>query len=235
MKRILKKMNIGVVLAIVLLLATTAYVIISGIVFNSRKDNIRDFLQQFVNDCCETNIGSADDMYDKQKDLISKYFSDYDLSENERGDMVTAGNYFDELDGRKENVTEFNGGRKTEPGEITACEAVIKNISVEKLGMNCAKVTVQVGFTATVKGVAFVYSLCGVPYSDFCDYNKEYTDPVFEISQSANMIYYLSPSGSSWKIDGIKCNNSSYSNTPKLVGGKAADIYPDEKEGGSYE
>ncbi len=222
MKKVIRKMNIGVLIGLVLFLATVVYVIVGNIVAESKKDDIKAFINEFSDECCQANIGNTEEVADRHKAVIGKYFSGYEPSYNYQPEYVCAKNISEMYE--TGDVLSYRS-ESSPKNEITDCKAKIRAITVDKLGIDCAKVQADFEMTMTIKGTDAVFSASGYPCRDRCEISGTYEDPVFSAVCTYSYIYYLSPSGDSWKIDMILPGNlSSYSFRTELISGKQIDV-----------
>lgn len=214
MKKFIRKMNIGVLLAAVLLVGTAAFVIITDVMFSSRKDKLEEFVRQYIDDTCEASVGSADKIREKCADLVDRYFTDYEPSENIYDRSVCSANFLEEFDYVREHIDSGDFIENTE------CRADIRNVSIEKLGVDCAKVTVKGAVKVTFKGTQSVLAVGALPDTAMCAEKDEYIDPEFELSSGFTYEFYISPDGDSWKIDYARDVTDMPNLSSRLVSGK---------------
>lgn len=227
MKKLMKKVNLGILIAAVLTVATAAYVIITDISFSSKESELKAFITRYIDDCSKANIGSSKQVLDNQKDVIAEYFSDYEGTYEGRDSYDTMNTK--ELSEILQSLCTDDGDR--ELGSVTDCKASIGNVECEKYGMNCAKLTVDVTMTITAKGAQAVVCECGVPGYVECR-AKNGEEPVYETTVPAKYIFILSPSGSSWLIDSVRAIEDSPRSTVRVISGGISPDSPEAYYGG---
>lgn len=201
MKKIAKKMNLGILLAAILMLGTIAYIIISSIVIRSKKDELKTFIGGYIDECCQANIGNASEMIDKQKELVNKYFAENEVqnvmhSDDDMNIMNDAEEMLNTLSAEAEDLAETYG-------EVIEYKAEIKDIEVEKKGLNCAELKVEVKTVLSVKGTDVLICESGLPHRVTCSASAG-KDSTYNVTIESSFRYILSPDGSSWKIDSVR-------------------------------
>ena len=73
--KLLKKINLGVLIAVVLVIATMCYIGINSLMFEASKDDIQKFVKDFISESASTNKGTFEDILAAQNDLSDKYFA----------------------------------------------------------------------------------------------------------------------------------------------------------------
>ena len=200
--KLLKKINLGVLIAIVLVIATMCYIGINSLMFEASKDDIQKFVKDFISESASTNKGSFEDILAAQNDLSDKYFAAEPAAAGSGmryTNNINASNFKSNFEKLHNNMTnsKTNSG-SVYWGTIRSCQAVVLSTQIKKLGLNSAAVLVNYSISMQDSGGSVIYSAAGSP-----QYRDGKTDSFSE--NTTDMPYYcyifLSKYAGSWKID----------------------------------
>ena len=204
MFKLLKKINLGVLIAIFLVLATIGYIGITSLMFEMSRDDIQKFVKDFISESASTNQGTFEDILAAQNDLIEKYFA-ADPAAAGNGmrytNNINASNFksnFEELHNNMTNSKTNSGSVYW--GTIRSCQAYVSSVQVRKLGLHSAAVLVNYSMALQDSGGTIIYSAAGSAQSRIGETERIGEDT---IEKPYYCYIYLSKYSGSWKIDRV--------------------------------
>ena len=206
MFKLLKKINLGVLIAIFLVLATIGYIGITSLMFEMSRDDIQKFVKDFISESASTNQGTFEDILAAQNDLIEKYFAADPAAAGNgmryaRG-FINASNLKSNFESMHENMTKNKtaADRSVYRGTIRSCQAYVSSVQVRKLGLHSAAVLVNYSMALQDSGGTIIYSAAGSAQSRIGETERIGEDT---IEKPYYCYIYLSKYSGSWKIDRV--------------------------------
>lgn len=194
MKKFLKTVNRGVILAILVMICTAVYVSVENARFRSEKSEIEQTARQYLEEVREINLAAPGDREKMTRELLEKNW----ISTEQNGyygfdkrDMVWY------LEYQAENS-------KSEP-EITDYTALVKDLTVSQNGPGGAKVEADYSASLEMSEETPGYPIYGIGasegYFDSSAPSQDGTGYVQNTEGRLEMI--LKQSEGQWKISGI--------------------------------
>lgn len=135
MKRFLKRMNRGLVLAAVLLAGLIVYIMIDSAAFKSSVPEIQEQVETYLEAVKTVNLEEPSRKTDDAKMLLEQYWCGVESMMTDMGSAMTKSGGLDYL-----NMLEEQGGDYT---RLTGYKDMIGEVKVSKNGPGCAKATVN--------------------------------------------------------------------------------------------
>lgn len=204
MKGRLKKLNRGIILAIILLIGLTIYIMIDNHNFKSEKSEIENVVEDYVNALNAFNITpedqraldvkltqqQSDEIYKNGKTILDKYWVEGKTPVNTSFDF-----YFVKSDMRRMLQSWID----TKQGYVTDYKLDIKSSSISKNGPNAAIMFLDVSVKATGAGEQTIFGLDGQEWLSFSD---EVDTNLKSTKAEGNYDIYLKRTSDGWKIEG---------------------------------
>lgn len=220
MKRRLKKINRGLVLAAVLIVGLIIYICIDNHNFKTEKPQIESNISGFVNGLAEFNVTpekyrelgktySADDAEKLRKDF-SGYVEEYWVSSDDFNDPY-------EFIVKKNDMKALINQKLDSPmGYITEFEAQLRNCKISKDGPNAAIAECEIkvickGTSESGMLLPTEYFFPGGMYGD-----SEQTEELYNISADEACTVYLERTSDGWKITGCEGYLMGYQSYPAV-------------------
>ncbi len=205
MKSKLKKLNRGVILAVVLLVGLVIYIVADNQMFKSEKPEIEQLVSDYVGEIAEINVAPeeyqvAGKAYTKEDsenriedytNIIDKYWTTVDESDN----LLTWYSYKAEVKNAMEYLLS-----SPDNGYITSCTADVTDCKINKDGPNSAVMTCTVRFIFTGTESCALIGSGGIDYS--YSYNDANLDNMRKCSVEQDCKFMLQRTSDGWKIGG---------------------------------
>ena len=194
MKKFLKTVNRGVILAVFAAACVAVYVGVETARFRSEKPEIEQMVEQYLEEVRKINLAAPEEREQKTRELLEKSWTGTDQNGYrgfEKSDMLWY------LDQQTENI-----GR--EPAVIYYT-ALVKNLTVLQNGPGGARALADYSASLEMSAEDPVYPVYGIGASDGC-----YTSCVQASDETGtvqnmecSLEFYLEHTQGQWKISGI--------------------------------
>lgn len=203
LKKNLKKINRGIVLAVILIIGVAIYVIIDNYKFNSEKSEVKDVVTGFISEMGKPSVLSeeyrgeknipdevSEQMTKEWNAVLDKYWvskeqnNSYSYNEDKTSMRSSFGSITDSL----------------ADGYTTEYSAEIKSCKIKKNGPNCA--VAEVELEITVSATPFAYAVTPAWFESMEWVADEEVDEsaVFQYELGGEFFLYLKRTDDGWKI-----------------------------------
>ena len=194
MKKFLKTVNRGVILAVLVIVCVAVYVAVENAGFRSEKPEIEQMVQQYLEEVRAINLASPGEREQMTRELLEKYW----VSTEQNGyygfdkkDMIRY------LDQQSERI-----GREPEISNYTA---LVKNLAVSQNGPGGAKVGADYSASLEMSEEDLIYPIYGIGASEgyFTSSAPSQDGVGYVQSVECRLEIVLCQSEGQWKISGM--------------------------------
>lgn len=191
MKKFLKTVNRGVILACAAVLCVAVYVLADSVRFKSEKPKIRQAAEKYLEEVKAVNLASPETREAKTRELLEKYW----IGGGQAG-------YFGFEKSDVLDYLDYRGNQmRNDPG-ITGYTELVKDLTVVQNGPQGAKVTADYSVSLNMEAEELTYPIYGL---NGCDGSFSGSQPALDGSGVVQNVEYeleimLSKKDGQWKI-----------------------------------
>lgn len=192
MKKFLRRVNRGILLAVVLVIGVAVYVIADNGHFKASKPDIEKAAGDYLAKVKEINLLPADKKAKQTLDVVEQYWCD-------KASNYTYGFSKKDMKAYLETVKKYGSEQTT----LTEYNEIIRDMTVLKNGPGCARVTVSYDVSMTMDKEDRDYQIFGLEADTYGGYYNVQGEDKLVCSQNLILTLYLYETDGTWKIGSI--------------------------------
>lgn len=194
MKKFLKKVNRGIILACAVILCTAVYVAADTVRFKGEKPEVAQAVQQYLKEVRTVNLSAPAERETKTGELLEKYWTD----NRQNG-------YFGYDRENMQAYLEYRKGSAYSEPEITDYTDRIRNLTVSQNGPGGAKVTADYSASLAMSVADTGYAVYGISGEDGSFVSSQPSGDGTGTVQNmeCSLEFLLHHEDGQWKIEGL--------------------------------
>ena len=201
MKKVLRRVNRGLILAAVLLIGVIIYIAAEQAHFKASEDEIKEAAKAYLNEVKAVNLAPADERSQKAEALLERYWCSVDNN-------YIYGSTMEDMRDYMENSGQYESAKT----ELTGYNEVIRNIMAAQNGPGCVRVNVEYDVSMTMDQEDSQYQIYGLEcdtYGYIGSINMQTEDPLV-CSQNLMLTFYMYEQDGQWKIGCLDAESTPY-------------------------
>lgn len=201
MKKVLRRVNRGLILAAVLLIGVIIYVAAAHAHFKASEDEIKAAAAQYLDEVKTVNLAPADEKAQQTKALLERYWCNVN-------NHYIYGSTMEDMQAYAANAGQYESAQTT----LTDYSEVIRDIKASPNGPGCVRVTVEYDVSMTMDREDPQYQIYGLEcdtYGYMGSINMQAEDPLV-CSQNLMLTFYMYEQNGQWKIGCLDAESNAY-------------------------